>query len=84
MLIARSVMFCKPCASWAALLLPASRAAFAATASSMGVPFQCVTSTPALSCGSPMMWSNVLVTRKVVCPSSTQRSRKMPRNANPA
>ena len=77
-------MFCRPCVSWAALLLPASRAALATTARWMGVPFQCVTSTPAFSCGSPVMWSNVLVTTYAVRPLSTQRSRKTPRKAKPA
>jgi hypothetical protein len=48
----RSVRASSPRARRASALLPASRAAFRATARSIGLPFQCVISVPTFSVGS--------------------------------
>ena len=47
----RMVSDSRPRARLAASLLPANTAPLIATARAIGVPFQCVTSTPAPNCG---------------------------------
>src|SRR4051812_27234797 len=44
----RRVSASTPCARRASALLPASRSPFLATANSIGLPFQCVTTSPSL------------------------------------
>ena len=67
---ARMVSESTPRASRAAVLLPAKRSAFTATARAIGMPFQWVISTPTPKGGADMPWASRVTMNRSAPPST--------------